>query len=145
LVAGLALLVGLGRIHGEQESAAVSPASALGPVHAVKITVLSTMLTDAVGGESAKKSGVGDPNGSVLEPKKHAVKVERMEREVPSDRESHESAPRVEIANEKRPESGRWQESGDQNSCDLTNHPEGDKRHATKSRRHADLSEISMG
>jgi hypothetical protein len=31
LVAGLALLVGLGRIHGEQESAAASPASALGP------------------------------------------------------------------------------------------------------------------
>ena len=49
LVAGLALLLGLGRIHGEQESAAASPASALGPVHAVKITVLSTMLTDAVG------------------------------------------------------------------------------------------------
>jgi hypothetical protein len=49
LVAGLALLVGLGRIHGEQESAAASSAPALGPVHAVKITVLSTMLTDAVG------------------------------------------------------------------------------------------------
>jgi hypothetical protein len=47
LVAGLALLVGLGRIHGEQESAAASSASALGPVHAVKITALSTMLTDA--------------------------------------------------------------------------------------------------
>jgi hypothetical protein len=49
LVAGLALLVGLGRIRGEQESAAASSASALGPVYAVKITVLSTMLTDAVG------------------------------------------------------------------------------------------------
>jgi hypothetical protein len=31
LVAGLALLAGLGRIHGEQESAAASPASAFGP------------------------------------------------------------------------------------------------------------------
>jgi hypothetical protein len=49
LVAGLALLVGLGRIHGEQESAAASPASAVGSVHVLKITVLSTMLTDAVG------------------------------------------------------------------------------------------------
>jgi hypothetical protein len=49
LVAGLALLVGLGRIHGEQEIAAASPATALGPVHVLKITVLSTMLTDAVG------------------------------------------------------------------------------------------------
>ena len=49
LIAGLALLVGLGRIHGEQESAAASPASAHGPVHVLKITVLSTMLTDAVG------------------------------------------------------------------------------------------------
>ena len=42
LVAGLALLVGLGRIHGEQESAAAPPASALGPVDVLKITVLST-------------------------------------------------------------------------------------------------------
>jgi membrane protein len=33
--------------------------------------------------------------GSVLGPKKHAVKVERMEREVPSDCERHESVPRV--------------------------------------------------
>jgi hypothetical protein len=49
LVAGLALFVGLGRIHGEQERAAASPASALGPVHLLKITVRSTMLTDAVG------------------------------------------------------------------------------------------------
>jgi len=49
LVAGLALLGGSGSIHGEQEGAAVSPASALGAVHAVKITVLSTMLTDTVG------------------------------------------------------------------------------------------------
>jgi 7,8-dihydropterin-6-yl-methyl-4-(beta-D-ribofuranosyl)aminobenzene 5'-phosphate synthase len=45
----LALLVGLGRIHGEQEAPPLSSASALGPVHAVKIIVLSTMLTDAVG------------------------------------------------------------------------------------------------
>ena len=49
LIAGLALLLGLGRVHGEQESAAALPASALGSVHALKITVLSTMLTDAVG------------------------------------------------------------------------------------------------
>jgi metal-dependent hydrolase (beta-lactamase superfamily II) len=50
LVAGLTLFFGLGRIiHGEQASAATSPAPALGPVHVLKITVLSTMLTDAVG------------------------------------------------------------------------------------------------
>jgi hypothetical protein len=49
LVAGLALLLGLGRVHGEQESAAALPASALGSVHALKITVLSTTLTEAVG------------------------------------------------------------------------------------------------
>ncbi|MBV9106098.1 MAG: MBL fold metallo-hydrolase [Verrucomicrobia bacterium] len=47
--AGVALLLGLARICGDQESASASPASALGPVHVVKITVLSTMLTDAVG------------------------------------------------------------------------------------------------
>jgi hypothetical protein len=56
----LALLVGLGRIHREQESGAASPTSALGPVHVLKITVLSTMLTDAVGvgewGFSAERS-----------------------------------------------------------------------------------------
>jgi 7,8-dihydropterin-6-yl-methyl-4-(beta-D-ribofuranosyl)aminobenzene 5'-phosphate synthase len=49
LVAGLALLLGLGQVQGEQESAAALPVSALGSVHALKITVLSTMLTDAVG------------------------------------------------------------------------------------------------
>ena len=49
LVAGLALLLGLGQVLGEQESAAALPVSALGSVHALKITVLSTMLTDAVG------------------------------------------------------------------------------------------------
>jgi 7,8-dihydropterin-6-yl-methyl-4-(beta-D-ribofuranosyl)aminobenzene 5'-phosphate synthase len=49
LVAGLALLVGLGRSRAQQESASVSPASAVGAVHEVKITLLSTMLTDAVG------------------------------------------------------------------------------------------------
>ena len=47
LVAGLALWVCLGgRIYGEQESAAASPASVLGPLHVLKIAVLSTMLTD---------------------------------------------------------------------------------------------------
>jgi glyoxylase-like metal-dependent hydrolase (beta-lactamase superfamily II) len=49
LISGLTLLLGLGRIFGEQESAAASPASVFGPVRAVKITVLSTMLADAVG------------------------------------------------------------------------------------------------
>src|ERR1700730_17130987 len=49
LGAGLALLLGLGRVRGDQENAAASPASAPGPVHAVKIIVLSTMLTDTVG------------------------------------------------------------------------------------------------
>jgi membrane protein len=44
--------------------------------------------------------------GTHVEPQEHAVKVERTEIEVPSDRESHESAPRVGIANEKGPESG---------------------------------------
>src|ERR1700719_4549105 len=49
LGAGVALLLGLSRVRGDQENAAAPPASALGPVHAVKITVLSTMLADAVG------------------------------------------------------------------------------------------------
>jgi hypothetical protein len=49
LGAGVALLLGLGRVRGDQENAAAPAASALGPVHAVRITVLSTMLTDAVG------------------------------------------------------------------------------------------------
>jgi glyoxylase-like metal-dependent hydrolase (beta-lactamase superfamily II) len=48
LAAGVALL-GIGRVRGDQENAAAPPASALGPVHAVRISVLSTMLTDAVG------------------------------------------------------------------------------------------------
>jgi 7,8-dihydropterin-6-yl-methyl-4-(beta-D-ribofuranosyl)aminobenzene 5'-phosphate synthase len=49
LGAGVALLLGIVRVRGDQENAAAPPASALGPVHAVRITVLSTMLTDAVG------------------------------------------------------------------------------------------------
>jgi 7,8-dihydropterin-6-yl-methyl-4-(beta-D-ribofuranosyl)aminobenzene 5'-phosphate synthase len=48
-VAGLALVLGLGRIRGEQETASASTAPALGPVRTVRITVLSTMLTDVVG------------------------------------------------------------------------------------------------
>ena len=49
LGAGVAVLLSLGRVRGDQENAAAPPASALSPVHAVRITVLSTMLTDAVG------------------------------------------------------------------------------------------------
>jgi hypothetical protein len=49
LGAGVALLLGLGRVRGDEENAAAPPASALGPVHAVRITVLSNMLTYAVG------------------------------------------------------------------------------------------------
>ena len=52
LAAGLALIisfVSLGRVHGEEESVAASPPSSFGPVHVLKITLLSTMLTDAVG------------------------------------------------------------------------------------------------
>jgi hypothetical protein len=39
--------------------------------------------------------------GSQVEPKEHAPKMENKEIEVPSDRESHESASRVKIANGK--------------------------------------------
>ena len=39
LGAGVAVLLGLGRVRGDQENAAAPPASALGPVHAVRITV----------------------------------------------------------------------------------------------------------
>ncbi|MBV9392225.1 MAG: MBL fold metallo-hydrolase, partial [Verrucomicrobia bacterium] len=49
IVAGLALMVGLGRIRAEQAIVAGSPESTRGPVQAAKITLLSTMLTDAVG------------------------------------------------------------------------------------------------
>ena len=39
--------------------------------------------------------------GSQVEPKEHAIKVERKKIKVPSDRESHESASRIKIANGK--------------------------------------------
>jgi len=48
LITRLTLLLGVGRTCAEQATATSSPAS-IGPVHAVKITVLSTMLTDSLG------------------------------------------------------------------------------------------------
>jgi 7,8-dihydropterin-6-yl-methyl-4-(beta-D-ribofuranosyl)aminobenzene 5'-phosphate synthase len=48
----VALIINLAssdRLHGEEESVAASPASNFGLCNALKITLLSTMLTDAVG------------------------------------------------------------------------------------------------
>ncbi|HEY0790807.1 MAG TPA: MBL fold metallo-hydrolase [Chthoniobacterales bacterium] len=51
LIAGLALLLGLGRLSGHpKEGASAGPATPVaGPVRALRVTVLSTMLTDAAG------------------------------------------------------------------------------------------------